>query len=88
MVGQDTFYETTQLINTTFDLPDDVANQDYYVEVDEKTDEYGKRFQLIRVTDGTTMSEIAIAGIGRTRGVTGRTSGAGLNVIKYDSKGV
>ncbi len=75
-------------IRTIFDLPDDVANQDYYVEVDADTDEDGKRFQLIRVTDGTTMSEIAIAGIGRTRGVTGRTSGAGQNVIYYNSEGV
>jgi len=75
-------------ITTSFDLPDDVANQEYWVEVLAEPDANGKRSQLIRVTDGTTESRIAIAGIGRTRGVTGRTSGAGQNVIYYDSRGV
>ena len=75
-------------ITTIFDLPDDVANQEYFVEVVAGFDDDGKRSQLIRVTDGTTESRIAIAGIGLTRGVTGKTSGAGQNVIIYDSKGV
>ncbi|WP_319643581.1 hypothetical protein [Methanovulcanius yangii] len=75
-------------INTTFDLPDDVANQDYWVEVLAEPAPDGKRSQLIMVTDGTTSSRIAIAGIGRTRGVTGKTSGAGQNVIYYNSEGV
>jgi len=43
--------------------------------------------QVIQVQAGDIQSKIAIAGIGATKGVTGSTTGAGWNMIQYDSKG-
>ncbi len=69
-------------ISTKFDIPDDVAGGDYFVEVAmEGTD------QQVQVSSGDIRSTVSIAGIGATKGVTGNTTGAGWNVIQYDSKG-
>jgi hypothetical protein len=71
-------------ITTMFDIPDDIVGTDYYVEL-----EGGGIDQKIGVTDGNRISaNIAIAGIGATKGVTGKTTGAGWNRITYDSEGV
>lgn len=72
-------------ITTKFDIPDDVAGKGYFVEA---WMEGGNRAnQAILVRSGSVQSKIAIAGIGATRGVTGNTTGAGWNVIQYDSGG-
>ena len=69
-------------IETKFDIPDDVAGAGYFVSADlEGAD------QVIQVQGGSIQSRIAIAGIGATRGVIGNTTGAGWNMIQYDSKG-
>jgi hypothetical protein len=70
-------------IATKFDIPDDVAGADYFVNAD-----MTGANQVIQVQGGGIQSQIAIAGIGATRGVTGNTTGAGWNMIHYDSSGV
>jgi len=70
-------------IRTRFDLPDEVAGDEYEVWLD-GTEES----QYIKITDGDVAAEVAISGIGATRGVTGRTTGGGYNLITYNSSGV
>ncbi len=72
-------------IRTSFDLPDEVAGEDYEVIV---SLEGLEESQFITVTDGSVMAKVAISGIGATRGVTGRTTGSGFNMISYNSSGV
>ncbi|KAF5037131.1 hypothetical protein DSECCO2_567830 [anaerobic digester metagenome] len=43
--------------------------------------------QAIQVQGGSIRSKVAIGGIGATKGVVGNTTGAGWNVIQYDSGG-
>jgi len=70
-------------IATKFDIPDDVAGRGYFVEVGgEDTD------QTIKVRAGDITSKVAIGGIGATRRVSGSTTGAGWNMIQYNSSGV
>ena len=69
-------------IETKFDIPDDVAGADYFVEASGKGSS-----QMILVHGGNVQSQVAIAGIGATRAVTGNTTGAGWNRIQYNSSG-
>ena len=73
-------------IETKFDIPDDVAGKGYFVDVWMEGE--NRASQAIQVQGGSIKSTIAIAGIGATRGVVGNTTGAGWNMIQYDSKGV
>jgi hypothetical protein len=78
----------TGTMTSAFDIPDDVAGGDYYVEV-EGAQQYQKiQYQKILVGRGDIQSRIDIAGIGASKGVTGRTTSRGWNVISYDSAGV
>ena len=70
-------------IQTHFDLPDEVAGEEYEVILGGLEES-----QYITVTDGSVTAEVAISGIGATKGVTGRTTGGGYNMISYDSGGV
>lgn len=70
-------------ITTNFDIPDDVASQDYFVEMKENGGD-----QKVVVSRGGVRSTISIAGIGATMGVTGSTTGSGINRLTYDSRGV
>ncbi|KAF1077932.1 hypothetical protein [Methanogenium sp. MK-MG] len=70
-------------IRTQFDLPDTVAGEEYEVILGGFEES-----QYITVTDGSIMAEVAISGIGASRGVTGRTTGSGYNMISYNSSGV
>ncbi|GAB7015426.1 hypothetical protein [Methanogenium cariaci] len=70
-------------IRTQFDLPDTVAGEEYDVILGGIEES-----QYISVTDGSVLAEVAIAGIGASRGVTGRTTGSGYNIITYNSSGV
>ena len=74
-------------IETRFDIPDDVAGADYFVSADVTETGMTGASQVIQVQGGGVQSQIAIAGIGATKGVTGNTTGAGWNMIQYDSKG-
>jgi hypothetical protein len=71
-------------ISTNFDIPDDVAGKDYFVEIGEgisPTD------QDVTVSRGDIYSRVSLAGVGATRGVMGNTTGRGMNKISYDSGG-
>ncbi|KDE55811.1 hypothetical protein [Methanoculleus sp. MH98A] len=72
-------------IETKFDIPDDVAGADYFVDVGMTGP--SRASQEIQVQGGGIQSKIAIAGIGATKGVTGNTTGAGWNMIQYDYRG-
>jgi len=69
-------------ISTKFDIPDDVAGRDYRVEM-----ELERANQQIVVSGGGIQRVVSIAGIGATKGVTGSTTGSGLNIIEYNSEG-
>ena len=84
-------------ITSKFDIPNDVVGYDYFVQVCDgsgteplcrELDALNPDDQRIIVTDYRIESNIALAGIGATRGVTGSTTGRGINVITYDSGGV
>ncbi|MDD3976965.1 MAG: hypothetical protein PHI15_02285 [Methanomicrobium sp.] len=75
----------TGSITTEFDLPDDVVEKEYMIKMDPYLTGAS---QTIIVSDGNIKSRIAIGGIGATRGVTGNTTGSGINRITYNSGGV
>ncbi|MDD5418231.1 MAG: hypothetical protein PHV57_00090 [Methanomicrobiaceae archaeon] len=71
-------------IVSKFDIPDDVVGREYLVALDTSQGVD----QVVEVSGGSVRTAIHIAGIAETKGVTGRTTGTGLNVITYDSEGV
>ena len=71
-------------ISTMFDIPDDVAGKDYFVEIGQGITPTN---QDVKVWRGYLSSTVSLAGIGATRGVMGNTTGRGLNKISYDSGG-
>ena len=75
---------TNGTITTLFDIPDDVAGQDYEVEIHLGTTAAN---QYVRVYRGLLISNISLGGISATRNVSGNTTGAGINRISYDSAG-
>ena len=71
-------------ISTMFDIPDDVAGKDYFVEIGQGIKPTN---QDVTVWRGYLSSTVSLAGIGATRGVMGNTTGRGINKISYDSGG-
>ena len=71
-------------ISTIFDIPDDVAGKDYFVEIGQGIKPTN---QDVTVWRGYLSSTVSLAGIGATRGVKGNTTGRGINKISYDSGG-
>jgi len=69
-------------ISTSFDLPDDVADKAYFVEIGQTGTS-----QDVTVSRDYIYSKVSLAGIGATRGVTGNTTSKGTNRITYDSRG-
>jgi hypothetical protein len=72
-------------IITSFDIPDDVAGKDYFVEIGPGVNPADQNVQVSR---GALTSQVSLAGVGASRGVKGNTTGRGLNRISYDSGGV
>lgn len=72
-------------IITSFDIPDDVAGKDYFVDIGPGA---SAADQNVQITRGLVSSQISLAGVGATRGIKGNTTGKGLNKITYDSRGV
>lgn len=70
-------------IRSKFDIPDDVLGNDYNVKISLLGED-----QEIQIYHDRVESSISLAGIGATKGVTGNTTGSGLNWITYDSRGV
>ena len=71
-------------ITTKFDIPDEIVGRGYFVELGPGT---SSSDQDITVSRGDLQAHIAIAGIATTRGVGGNTTGAGMNIISYNSSG-
>jgi hypothetical protein len=71
-------------IATHFDIPDDIAGKDYFVEVGPGANPVD---QDIMVSRGFLETHISLAGIGASRGVGGNTTGRGMNIINYNSEG-
>ena len=69
-------------ISTSFDLPDDVADKAYFVEIGKTGTN-----QDVTVSRNYVYSKVSLAGIGATRGVKGNTTGSGINRITYNSGG-
>jgi hypothetical protein len=76
-------------LSTNFDIPDDIASRDYSVEVGTQPNPFNPtvRDQYISVSRGFIDSKVALAGVGSSRGVTGNTTGRGINKISYSSGG-
>jgi hypothetical protein len=77
-------------IFTKFDIPDDIAGNDYSVEVGSRQNQDSGEFndQYIRIYRNYLSTDIALSGIGVTRNVGGSTTGKGMNTICYNSSGV
>jgi len=73
-------------ISSRFDIPDDVAGQNYFVEIGNLAGD-DPTAQTVTVWRNTVTSSVSIAGIGSTRRAGGNTTGAGMNMISYDSEG-
>lgn len=71
-------------IVSKFDIPDEIGGRSYFVEIVPGTTGHD-----VIVSRGDMNSRISLAGIGATtRGTAGgNTTGAGMNIINYDSKG-
>lgn len=75
---------------TKFDIPDDIAGNQYSVDVGTRQNQNGGEFndQYIRIYRNSLTSDISLSGIGISRNVGGSTTGKGLNTICYNSSGV
>ncbi len=73
------------MIYTKLDLPDEIVGRGYTVELGFNPNTAD---QDVRVFRGSIESFTAIAGIEATEGVSGSTTGAGLNTICYNSSGM
>jgi len=73
-------------ISSRFDIPDNIAGLDYSVEISNFAGD-DPTTQNVKVSRGSLVTHVAIAGIGSTKRAGGNTTGAGLNVISYDSRG-
>ena len=75
---------------THFDIPDDIAGKDYFVDVGTRKnpDNGAMNDQYIRIYRNSLTTEITLSGIGATRNVSGSTTGKGLNTICFNSSGV
>jgi hypothetical protein len=74
---------------TKFDIPDDIAGKDYFVEVGSRQNPDSNEFndQYIRISRNSLITDIALSGIGATRNAGGSTTGKGMNTICYNSSG-
>jgi hypothetical protein len=73
-------------ITSHFDIPDDVAGQDYFVEIGNTASD-DPTAQTVTVRRGSVISSVGIAGIGSSRRAGGNTTGSGMNMISYNSEG-
>jgi hypothetical protein len=81
---------TDGTVFTNFDIPDDIAGKDYFVEVGTRENQvnHAMNDQYIRIHRNNLITDIALSGIGVTRNVSGSTTGKGMNTICFNSSGV
>lgn len=72
-------------IVSRFDIPDEIAGRGYFVEVGADTDDLST--QSVTVSRGYITTNVSIAGVGASKRAGGNTTGAGMNMIRYDSAG-
>jgi hypothetical protein len=72
-------------ITTHFDIPDEIVGRGYSVDLGSNPNSPD---QDITVSRNYLNAHIALAGIGVSKGVNGSTTGAGMNIISYNSSGV
>lgn len=75
---------TEGTLTAQFDIPDAVAEKDYFVEIGPGANPVD---QDVKVYRDTLETHVSLAGIGASRGVIGNTTGRGVNRISYDSEG-
>jgi len=82
-----TISPTTGNISSTYDIPDDIVGRGYFVEIGNANGDTST--QVITISRGTIVANVAIAGIASTAQgkAMGNTTGAGINRIGFDSKG-
>lgn len=68
-------------IRTDFDLPDDIAGKDYFVEVQAENED-----QKIVIYRDSIKVNVSLGGIGLTKEIGGSTTGSGVNQILYDAR--
>jgi hypothetical protein len=80
---------TDGTILTKFDIPDDIAGKNYFVEVGTRKNQvnFMMNDQYIRVSRDFLTTDIGLSGIGASRNVSGSTTGRGINTICYNSTG-
>jgi hypothetical protein len=71
-------------LTTSFDIPDDVAGNGYFVVIGPGASPVDQNVQIYR---NSLSVQISLAGVGATKGVSGNTTGKGMNKISYDSGG-
>ena len=71
-------------ITTHFDIPDEIVGRGYVVDLGSNPNSAD---QDITVSRNYLNAHIALAGIGVSKGVSGSTTGAGMNIISYNSSG-
>jgi hypothetical protein len=78
------------MVYTHFDIPDDIAGKDYFVDVGTRKnpDNGAMNDQYIRIYRNFLTTDITLSGIGATRNVSGSTTGRGLNTICFNSSGI
>jgi hypothetical protein len=76
-------------VSSKFDIPDEIVGRNYVVDVEgrENPDNPLVSNQFIRISRGDVLIDIELAGIAASRTAKGNTTGAGMNVISYDSRG-
>jgi len=72
------------MISSSFDIPSEVAGKSYFVMIGQGSNPID---QDVEISQGSIDIDVSLAGIGASRGVTGNTTGAGMNRILYDSGG-
>jgi hypothetical protein len=77
-------------ISTKFDIPDEIVGRGYFVEVggSQNIDNPDISDQYIRVYRNSITTDVALAGIAASRTASGNTTGAGMNIIRYNSEGM
>lgn len=73
-------------IVSRFDIPDEIAGRGYFVEVG-NTDTDDLSTQSVSISRNSIVTNVSIAGVGSSKRAGGNTTGAGMNMIRYDSAG-
>jgi hypothetical protein len=74
-------------LTTSFDIPNEIAGKDYFVEIEPGKNADDNQNENVVVSRDLLSAKISLAGIGATKAISGNTTGRGLNKISYESGG-